>query len=86
MPIHNKLVRDRIPEIIERTGKNFSTRILNNEEYIKELKTKSREELAEYLEAENDKDTLEERPDFVIIGQHFGIGSQGLYQKYPFSN
>jgi predicted house-cleaning noncanonical NTP pyrophosphatase (MazG superfamily) len=58
MPIHNKLVRDRIPEIIESTGKKFSFRTLYNEEYIKELKNKSREELDEYHNSEKDKDAI----------------------------
>jgi predicted house-cleaning noncanonical NTP pyrophosphatase (MazG superfamily) len=38
MPTYNKLVRDRIPEIIERTGASFNTTILSGTEYIKELK------------------------------------------------
>lgn len=67
MPIHNKLVRDRIPEIIESTGKKFSIKKLTNEEYIKELKNKSREELEEYLNAENDKDAIEELADLLEI-------------------
>lgn len=67
MPIYNKLVRDRIPEIIEKTGKNFTTRILDNEEYIKELKTKCFEELNEYINAESDKDSVEELADLLEI-------------------
>ncbi|MEH7746770.1 nucleoside triphosphate pyrophosphohydrolase [Neobacillus drentensis] len=67
MPVYNKLVRDRIPEIIENTGKQFSTRVLNQEEYIKELKSKSREELDEYINAENDKDSIEELADLLEI-------------------
>lgn len=67
MPIYNKLVRDRIPEVIEKTGKQFTTRILDNEEYIKELKTKSFEELNEYLHTENDKDAVEELADLLEI-------------------
>lgn len=67
MPIYNKLVRDRIPVIIENTGKKFITRVLDNEEYIKELKTKSFEELNEYINAENDKDALEELADLLEI-------------------
>ncbi|MDR7236520.1 nucleoside triphosphate pyrophosphohydrolase [Neobacillus drentensis] len=67
MPVHNKLVRDRIPEIIENTGKRFSTRTLTNEEYIQELKNKSREELEEYLNAGNDKDAIEELADLLEI-------------------
>ena len=45
MPVYNKLVRDLIPQIIEKTGKEFSTRILDEEGYVKELKVKSKEEL-----------------------------------------
>lgn len=67
MPIHNKLVRDRIPEIIEATGKHFSTRILNNDEYLKELKKKSFEELNEYVRTENNKDSIEELADLLEI-------------------
>ncbi|WP_286228512.1 nucleoside triphosphate pyrophosphohydrolase [Neobacillus mesonae] len=67
MPIHNKLVRDRIPEIIEATGKKFSTKILNDDEYIKELKTKSFEELNEYMNTDNDQDAVEELADLLEI-------------------
>lgn len=67
MPIHNKLVRDRIPKIIENTGKKFSTRILDDQEYIKELKKKSFEELDEYVNADNDKDAIEELADLLEI-------------------
>ncbi|RID83486.1 phosphoribosyl-ATP pyrophosphohydrolase [Peribacillus asahii] len=67
MPIHNKLVRDRIPEIIESASKKFSTRILNEEEYITELKKKSFEELQEYMEAANNSDAIEELADLLEI-------------------
>ena len=32
---YNKLVRDRIPEIIESSGKSCSTEILSHEDYIR---------------------------------------------------
>src|SRR5690242_2826129 len=67
MPIYNKLVRDRIPEIIEKYGKKFSTKILSNEEYIKALKEKSFEELNEYVNTNNDKDAIEELADLLEI-------------------
>ncbi|WP_066254274.1 nucleoside triphosphate pyrophosphohydrolase [Neobacillus drentensis] len=67
MPVYNKLVRDRIPEIIDSTGKRFSICTLNNEQYIKELKNKSREELEEYINAGNDKDAIEELADLLEI-------------------
>lgn len=67
MPTYNKLVRDRIPEVIERTGKSFTTKILSQEEYIKELKKKSYEELEEYMSAETNEEALEELADLLEI-------------------
>ena len=47
--IYNKLVRDKIPEIIECDGKRCITEILSEEDYISALDKKIGEELAEYL-------------------------------------
>ena len=48
--IHNKLVRDRIPKVIEKTGKKFSTHIAGELEYKEELFKKVYEELEEFKE------------------------------------
>ena len=48
MPAYNKLVRDKIPEIISASGKKANCRILGEDEYIKELDRKLDEECAEY--------------------------------------
>ena len=49
---YNKLVRDKIVEIIERNeGQSCKIRILNDEEYIAELNKKILEEVNEYLES-----------------------------------
>ena len=48
--IHNKLVRDKIPQIIEQSGKICVTRILSDEEYAAALNDKLQEELADLLE------------------------------------
>lgn len=50
MKEYNKLVRDKIPEIIEEDNKKAITRILEETEYKKELDCKLQEELREYLE------------------------------------
>ena len=49
MKIYNKLVRDNIPEIMIKNGADPVTRILNDEEYLKELNKKLQEEIQEYL-------------------------------------
>lgn len=71
MPIYNKLVRDRIPEIIEATGKTFTTRILSEQEYLIELKKKSFEELEEYHDAETREEAIEELADLLEIVHAF---------------
>lgn len=67
MPIHNKLVRDRIPEIIKSTGKLAVTEILDEEEYVTELRRKSKEELDEFLNSETNEEALEELADLLEI-------------------
>jgi predicted house-cleaning noncanonical NTP pyrophosphatase (MazG superfamily) len=67
MPVYNKLVRDLTPQVIEVTGKQYSTRILDEEDYIKELKNKSFEELNEYVNAKNNNETIEELADLLEI-------------------
>ena len=48
MPTYNKLVRDRIPEIIEAQGKMVKARTLDDSEYLEALIEKVSEELAEF--------------------------------------
>ena len=51
MKVYNKLVRDKIPEIINNNNEICKTRILDNDEYLKELNIKLQEEVNEYLES-----------------------------------
>ncbi|MBT2763373.1 nucleoside triphosphate pyrophosphohydrolase [Paenibacillus sp. ISL-20] len=67
MPVYNKLVRDLIPQVIESTGKEFRTRILDEEEYTKELVVKLKEESEEYFAAQSSKESLEELADMLEV-------------------
>ncbi len=60
---YNKLVRDRIPEIIQSSGKRCSTEILSGEEYLKLVDAKLDEELAEYHRDQN----IEELADLLEV-------------------
>ena len=60
---YNKLVRDRIPEIIEASGKNCVTEILSDADYLKMLDAKLDEELAEYHADQN----IEELADLLEV-------------------
>ena len=63
MKQYDKLVRDRIPEIIEGSGKTCTTRILPQEEYLQKLDEKLCEELGEYQESKS----LEELADLLEV-------------------
>lgn len=65
MPVKNyhKLVRDRIPEIIEADGKICVCEMLSDEEYIRLLDQKLNEELAEYQESKS----MEELADLLEV-------------------
>lgn len=61
--VYNKLVRDKIPEIIEADGKSCKTKILSDEEYLKMIDAKLDEELAEYHKDQN----IEELADLMEV-------------------
>ncbi|MGD7054230.1 nucleoside triphosphate pyrophosphohydrolase [Sutcliffiella horikoshii] len=67
MPTYNKLVRDKIPQVIEATGKKYKSEILNDQDYIKYLKEKSYEELDEYCAAQSNENAVEELADLLEI-------------------
>lgn len=60
---YNKLVRDRIPEIIEVSGKTCVTEILSDEDYLCMVDAKLDEELAEYHKDQN----IEELADLMEV-------------------
>ncbi len=66
MPKYNKLVRDRIPEIIESNGEEPITRILDDEEYRSELIKKLNEEYDEVVNASGE-DIIEELADMLEV-------------------
>ena len=61
--IYDKLVRDKIPEIIMNSGKACSTEVLDDERYIELLDQKLFEEMLEYHQ---DK-SIEELADIVEV-------------------
>lgn len=58
-----KLVRDKIPEIIQASGNHCVCSILSDEEYLTMLDEKLNEELAEYQESKS----IEELADLLEV-------------------
>ena len=65
MPVtrYDKLVRDRIPEIIAASGKRCVCSTLSDEEYLVRLDEKLNEELAEYQQSKS----MEELADLLEV-------------------
>jgi len=61
--VYNKLIRDKIPEIIEDAGEKPKIKTLNQKDFVKELKKKVVEEAHELQKAKNKKDVLNELVD-----------------------
>lgn len=81
MKNYNKLVRDKIPQIIEASGKKFEIRTASKEEQAELLEKKLQEEVNEYIEDKN----LEELADVmeVLFGlaKNLGYSEEDLVKK-----
>ena len=81
MKIYDKLVRDRIPEIIENSGNHCEVEIVNDEVALEYLYKKLNEEVEELLEDKN----LEEIADVVevlfAIGKKYGYSEEDILRR-----
>ncbi|MBU3156921.1 nucleoside triphosphate pyrophosphohydrolase [Clostridium estertheticum] len=80
MKTYNKLVRDKIPEIIKAAGKNFDVHYAKKGEVLPLLETKLNEEVSEYIEAKN----LEELADVMEV--LFGLATALGYSEEDLIN
>lgn len=82
MTVYNKLVRDKIPEMIRRQGETPHTRILDQDEYTAHLEEKLDEEVAEFRRDRN----LEELADILevvyALAEDLGYTQQELEAVY----
>ena len=69
---YNKLVRDKIPEIIEQKGGTYKIRLAGSEEYWNKLKVKLTEEVAEFLESENHEEIADILEVLQAAAEHKG--------------
>jgi len=68
MKIYNKLVRDKIPEIIKENGKESHCHIAEEKEYLEAIKAKINEEVEEFYETP----CIEEMADILEVLRALG--------------
>lgn len=64
---YNKLVRDKVPSIIENSGHKANFRVLNEDEYTHALKDKLIEETYELINAIKRSEIIEELADIATV-------------------
>ena len=74
---YNKLVRDRIPEIIEAGGKTCLCETLDDAGYLRMLDAKLNEELAEYQADQS----LEELADLVEVIRAVAVARGSSFEE-----
>lgn len=75
---YNKLVRDKIPEIIRQNGDTPVTHIADDKEYWKGLKDKLKEEVDEFLESGKEEELADILEVVYAIRDYKGIGKESL--------
>lgn len=76
--VYNKLVRDRIPEIIEAQGDRAVARILEKWEYTQCLEAKLDEEVAEYHRDKNVEELADIMEVLLALAELHGASEEEL--------
>ncbi|WP_342551086.1 nucleoside triphosphate pyrophosphohydrolase [Lysinibacillus sp. FSL M8-0216] len=77
MPVYNKLVRDKILEIIEADRLSYNARTLESSELLKEVKAKMIEEAKEFHSADTAHESVEELADVLEL-VHTALSALGV--------
>lgn len=80
MEIFNKLVRDKIPQIIEQQGEVPDYRILDDDEYICHLEAKLDEEVGEYHRDKNAEELADILEVVFALADSIGCSRERLLE------
>lgn len=79
---YNKLVRDKIPEIIKSKGESPIVRIMDNKEYLVALEAKLSEECDEYLESKETEELADILEVIYALANARGCSTDELMRIY----
>lgn len=77
MPVYNKLVRDKILEIIEADRLKYNAKVLEPQELLIEVKAKMIEEAKEFNAADTAHESIEELADVLEL-VHTALNALGV--------
>ena len=80
--VYNKLVRDRIPDLITAQGQKPHTRILDDGEYTRALEAKLDEEVAEFHADQNAEELADILEVVYALAESIGCTREELFTCY----
>ena len=78
MTEHNKAVRDKIPEIIQKDGHTCNIQTLSDEKFLVEMEKKLSEEVTEYQNDKNPEELADILEVIYKIAQLQGVSKEEL--------
>lgn len=84
--VYNKLVRDKIPDMIRISGEKPITRILDDEEYREHLHAKLNEEVAEYHKDRSIEELADILEVVLALNESLGHTREKLVEVYQRKN
>lgn len=81
MKVYDKLVRDRIPEIIESSGNKCEIEVVSDEVALEYLYKKLNEEVSELLEDKNLDEIADVMEVLFAIGSKYGYSEEDVLNR-----
>ena len=75
---YDKAIRDKIPDIIKKSGNSYNVKKLSDDEFLPELEKKLREEVEEYLKSKSVEELADAIEVIYRIAELKGISNEKL--------
>ena len=78
---YDKLVRDNIPDIIRKSGREPAVRTASSEEYLKKLESKLEEEIREFIENPSEEEMADILEVLTALANAHGLSWEAIEEK-----